>query len=272
MTTFEKSIVNSFNKITIPSYQRAYAWEEKQITQFINDLIEVNDKMYYYGHFIGEINNEEKTIEIIDGQQRITTFILLLLSGKLFLDIELNTKLEDLIKNKFQTIDYDKAKFKELLDLVFAKNIKIDGLEIETTSFKRIIEAIKIFKKLFESKGLKKEDIEKYITTLLNAEVSVHTTNDKKVAVQIFELQNSRGIELDLIEKVKAKLMKEVYLHSNENESQKIIQELQKDFAEIYKYEEKIDDSNLRGNLTLDRILLHHLRVIDDGNKREKVF
>jgi uncharacterized protein with ParB-like and HNH nuclease domain len=34
-----KDLIASDRKIIIPSYQRAYAWGEKQITDFIQDLI-----------------------------------------------------------------------------------------------------------------------------------------------------------------------------------------------------------------------------------------
>ena len=71
----------------IPKYQRYYAWEEEQVDDYIHDitsLIGNPDK----DHFFGGIVCVEKQIpgsrraqrEIVDGQQRITTTMLLIIS------------------------------------------------------------------------------------------------------------------------------------------------------------------------------------------------
>ena len=44
----------------------------------------------------------------------------------------------------------------------------------------------------FKEYDLKKDDVDSLDQTLLNAEISTHHTNDKRVAVQIFELQNTK--------------------------------------------------------------------------------
>ena len=71
--------------IEIPIYQRAYEWESNHIDQFIDDLEHFMSSEDEYPHFFGMVVlvKKEETldsgdIEIIDGQQRITTFCLLL--------------------------------------------------------------------------------------------------------------------------------------------------------------------------------------------------
>ena len=73
----------------IPKYQRAYAWDSESISDFIKDLKNCFDKRqsgspinHFFGgvlsvkHYVsGAVNQHE--YEIIDGQQRIATFILL---------------------------------------------------------------------------------------------------------------------------------------------------------------------------------------------------
>jgi phenylpyruvate tautomerase PptA (4-oxalocrotonate tautomerase family) len=261
-------IIRSGNTIKIPSYQRAYGWGEKQINEFVNDLIEIRDKKYYYGHFIVEKDDSKKIYEIIDGQQRITTFYLFVLSLKLYNNYEIKSDsvIEDFIlKNQFQTIEYDQERFVYLVENIILNNKLIESDINDTSSIKRIIEAIQFFGKIFkEKKELINEDL---LNTLLNAEVSIHFTEDKKVAVQIFELQNSRGLKLDLIEKVKALLMKEIYLNSENSLIDVNITEIQNYFSNIYHLEEKTKENSFRGELTLENILFHHLRVIDDGDK-----
>ena len=268
MKTFRELIYNYHRIICIPPYQRAYAWGEEQIEQFINDLIEMQNKTYYYGHFILE-ETDDKTVEVIDGQQRITTFMLFILSSKLYLNYALSSDDKMLLRNRFKTIKYDSDRFKQLVEAILEQNTLIKTSLEDKSSIKRIVIAIECFKTQFQKIGESK-NVESLIKTILNAEISVHKAKDKKVAVQIFELQNSRGISLDLMEKFKSRLMKEIYLHSpDENAADKNIKALQDDFAHIYALEEKTAESSFRGDLKLDNILLHHLRVIDDGTKKE---
>src|SRR5690606_33135035 len=73
--------------------------------------------------------------------------------------------------------------------------------------------------------------------------------------------------KLNLIEKVKSKLMKAVYLNAESEKTDSIISSIQKNFAEIYRLEETASSNAFRGELTLEDILLHHLRIVDDGTK-----
>ena len=61
----------------IPRYQRAYAWEDKEIVQLIDDI---NDSTgdYYIGSLVvakvkGKVKGKVETYEVVDGQQRLTT-------------------------------------------------------------------------------------------------------------------------------------------------------------------------------------------------------
>ena len=50
-STINKLFDSKNRKFEIPSYQRAYSWDEKQINQFIEDL-KTAEKYYYLGHFL----------------------------------------------------------------------------------------------------------------------------------------------------------------------------------------------------------------------------
>jgi len=67
------------NKFIIPEYQRPYAWEKEECeTLWYNILDNFNDHEpeYFFGTIVTYKN--EQNISIIDGQQRITSFFLLL--------------------------------------------------------------------------------------------------------------------------------------------------------------------------------------------------
>ena len=75
--------------LNIPPYQRPYMWEEKQVLQLLNDILlnknaESSDR-YRIGSLItcvdpslAENTGNEYGIDIVDGQQRITTLLLIL--------------------------------------------------------------------------------------------------------------------------------------------------------------------------------------------------
>ena len=68
----------------IPDFQRAYAWKKSQIEQFLNDIWEacIEEQAYFIGTIV--LINESPSsrgIEahsVLDGQQRLTTILLIL--------------------------------------------------------------------------------------------------------------------------------------------------------------------------------------------------
>ena len=61
----------------IPLYQRAYAWEDKQLTQLVEDINDVaEDANYHIGSLI--VSKQSGRYEVVDGQQRLTSLYLLL--------------------------------------------------------------------------------------------------------------------------------------------------------------------------------------------------
>lgn len=82
----------------IPRYQREYSWNSKELIDFWNDILgqlteqegDIKTSEYFFGTIIliGDMIQPNKPIEIVDGQQRMTTFTIFLsaLSAS-FLDI-----------------------------------------------------------------------------------------------------------------------------------------------------------------------------------------
>lgn len=69
-------------KLYIPEYQRGYSWEEMQLDDFWIDLVQIYEENTRDEHFLGQVvihkNKEDSKRYIIDGQQRISTAIILL--------------------------------------------------------------------------------------------------------------------------------------------------------------------------------------------------
>jgi uncharacterized protein with ParB-like and HNH nuclease domain len=95
-----KPKVSSINKLlgmqlVVPDYQRPYKWTHKNITDLILDTqksIEESRKYTNFKYRVGTVilhKNNKNEYEIVDGQQRILSFLLL----KLYLEPEFKCNL-----------------------------------------------------------------------------------------------------------------------------------------------------------------------------------
>src|SRR5690349_23382970 len=72
----------------VPDYQREYVWTDKEVTQLLNDINEQigggASREYFIGTVLVSPMTQRNHYEVIDGQQRLTTFFLLLSALKRF--------------------------------------------------------------------------------------------------------------------------------------------------------------------------------------------
>lgn len=265
-STISKLFDSKNRKFEIPSYQRSYSWEEKQILQFIEDLKNA-ETQYYLGHFLFSTKeNEENTLLIIDGQQRLTTCIIFFSCVKKILglrqkdgeNITLNLEditdyyLRDIRKEtqKFQTVYYDNNFF---IDEI------IDGRtdhaqELDTSSKKKIRKAKEIFTQNLQNESI--NDIEKWCNLIESATITEYIVDNKTQAAQVFAFQNDRGKKLSNLEVIKAYFMLQIYLFSiNEKKTEENIKYLEDEFSKIYK-------QIVRIKLNEDEVLNYYWRAV----------
>ena len=70
--------------LAVPPYQRPYVWTKKKVETLMNDWLEylqsrqfINGIDYYMGTIIIHKDNDNKKWNIVDGQQRLTTLLIL---------------------------------------------------------------------------------------------------------------------------------------------------------------------------------------------------
>ena len=111
--------VDNESMFVIPEYQRAYSWEIKQCDKLWQDLETFIDSggsdPYFFGTIIINCQEEDTKLSLIDGQQRTTTFILLLKA----LLIRLNEVIKD------TEIDQDSQRLRAALERKRDKVIEI---------------------------------------------------------------------------------------------------------------------------------------------------
>lgn len=247
----------------IPEYQRAYEWDtnekrkKNQVKEFWEDLNEFidSDSDFPMGNIVILKRGDEH--EVVDGQQRITTSLILIKSiiDRLE-DLEYKRKANEL-KNKyiiFQEKDFTRIKFRpqeydrNFWDdfIVYDKNNRT----LETPSQKRIKEAKEFFDKNLQN--LSFEEIDKIREKIENSLLGVIELTDKKEASSIFELQNDRGKALTNLDKIKAFFMHQVLVC---NGSEEDIRYIYREFQDIYKI---INSSNFPDE---DDVFLYHIQA-----------
>lgn len=232
------------NKIFIvPDYQRDYAWQKAEWTTLTEDIDVLyerdafgNDESHFIGSIVlipldADISRAAKEIEensklnkfdkfnIIDGQQRITTLSILLISirdyaekNKIELDeaqdiaASLNTGKRDRDKNEIPILHFSQLNTQNCYNaILYHEDISYDG---RRTGARRIKGAKDFFGKkiesLFADTENKQDALNKYVNQILYALTMVIIECAKSSdAFQIFESLNATGVPLTPADQVK---------------------------------------------------------------------
>lgn len=181
----------------IPRYQRAYAWEDKEIVQLIEDI---NDSTgdYYIGSLVVakvKVKGKEEVYEVVDGQQRLTTLYLLLHYLKSYVGAVGKTLSFDCRPDSNYTLTHIEALLSD------EKPLADDEDRIEQS----IRNGLKVIRQKFETgtpidvAGFM-ERLRRVI--LYRIEVPEHTDLNR-----YFEIMNTRGEQLEQHDILKAQLM-----------------------------------------------------------------
>ena len=192
-------------RYVIPRYQRAYAWEEKEIEQLIDDICDDNDpkRDYYIGSLIVARRKAGDGVEyeVIDGQQRLTTIYLLL---QCLLDEGYFSRGDVSVG---EALSFDcRSKSNYTLAYIQSDAQKSEGKEeLLDQSILLAVDIIK--KKLVREFGDRVEDQKKFVdrlkhVVLYRIEVPEHTDLNR-----YFEIMNTRGEQLEQHDILKARLM-----------------------------------------------------------------
>ena len=218
----------------IPVYQRNYAWERKHLEDLWEDLYFLDpSKKHYFGTVLlkdsGKIAQTTltrlKRFDIIDGQQRLTTILILLREVisqlKVISDGDLKGEVDALEKNYLK--DGGHYKLNPLgTDGEFFHHVVIDDNEFleddsETPSQRRLAYAKTFFReRLIEEKERQSSEYQAFLVQLKQKVddlqlIQYQVTSDAD-AIRIFETVNDRGRPLSNLEKTKSFLMHTSYL------------------------------------------------------------
>ncbi|GAA7805959.1 DUF262 domain-containing protein [Helicobacter pylori] len=227
----------------IPIYQRPYQWGKEQCEELLNDLFENyedhGEDDYFCGSLVFIQPNKDNKTDIVDGQQRLSTFILLakvlatLYSERLdpmiqeYLQESWNDRHEDGKKKKRERLDFDlvgsnaKKDFQEALDFFDdldaskGENSKSNDPSKGKNSYLKNAICLKNY---LEKEEI--EDINDFIQWLYSkVNFITITCPDADKALRIFNVLNARGLPLHATDIFKGELLKKL---TEEKEQEKL--------------------------------------------------
>lgn len=170
----------------IPSYQRKYKWDKTNILELLSDLKSDNKK--YLGQIlIKAFPNQERAFTILDGQQRITT--LLLLIHNLFKNNEsLLGEYKDVF-NYLITETSPSENSNKLLSVIKYGNNKV--IDYDDNKFEEQNNIINSVVKKFD-----KEQCKELLSKIRNIWFTIVKFSNSQSEYRIFEKINSTGLSL----------------------------------------------------------------------------
>lgn len=196
----EETIFDTSAHYVIPRYQRAYAWEDKEIVQLIDDIYDIDSsENYYIGSLVvSKVKDKPETYEVVDGQQRLTTLYLLLqyLVSEDVLEEEVGQTLSfDCRANSNYTLSN--------IQKVLTGNIYSDDEERVEQS---ILNGIKMIRQKFTNNNdIDKNEFVSRLQHVILYRIEVPKNTDLN---RYFEIMNTRGEQLEQHDILKAQLMR----------------------------------------------------------------
>ncbi|ADO03847.1 hypothetical protein HPCU_03425 [Helicobacter pylori Cuz20] len=214
-----QSTVNDFFALTgtifsIPVYQRNYTWEEENCEKLLQDIVSIsqNKKTHFMGsityilHWIDEEKSLRKLQEfvIIDGQQRITTLMLLLKAIETNIpNEEIKKEIDNLLNLSGQRLRLKPIKSdKEAFDLVMQnRSHEIQGVSHIRNNYKFFTKELDNY----ISKGYRIEEIYGAFLRLKIVAIGLELGEDDPQVV--FESINATGVQLKGLDLIRNYLM-----------------------------------------------------------------
>lgn len=232
---YKYSIEEAFRECfyVVPDYQREYVWTEKEVQQLLEDINEQIDagtsREYFVGTVLVSPAEEKNHYEIIDGQQRLTTFFLLLcalkqlfrgepqlqaLSGLIstsYTDNEGNARTSLKLEPRYESAGEVVSKVVELDSDAQTVRAGVQAAGIASFgSLENLLNAYAVIHRYLTDNYDDKSKLRKYWGYLANNVVFIQISADLSNALKIFETINERGLGLNPMDLLKNLLFRHV--------------------------------------------------------------
>lgn len=231
-----RKILSGDIRFEIPRNQRKYVWDDKQWKELLDDILYTYKRRYEsdtdnnlsINHFLGTfvLQDKEQKFEIIDGQQRITTLLLILsalcvvfneienseehgitkqyLAGNIGLQSEYLRMENPALKN-IQIIIAESCKYRENLKI---KNLFDKNLLEKNTGNKNILKCFHFYLNAWTEYKDDVDKLKRIREIILDTKVIHIASEDELDCYDIFEILNARGVDLKESELLKNYIFK----------------------------------------------------------------
>jgi hypothetical protein len=236
----------------IPEYQRSYSWDTKQRTELFSDIEKARstDGQHFMATIVGLRRgtrnirtNDFSVIEIVDGQQRLTTLIILLKAIEIALD-----RSEDLQNTVAQELEKLLVKADDVAPVLLQTNHDSSRYcltylregshpavaDAKTLADRYLLGAMvdcERYVQRWKASGSKLTDLIVLLKNRLN--FIFHELADEAAVYLVFEVLNSRGLEVSWFDRLKSILMGIAFEAQTGNETE-TISEIHSIWHEIY--------------------------------------
>ncbi|WP_100948282.1 DUF262 domain-containing protein [Helicobacter pylori] len=252
----------------IPIYQRPYQWTEENCEKLLDDLFfnyeDDREGDYFCGSLvlilISEDSKKAKTYDVVDGQQRLSTFILLAKvlatlylerlteESKEYLQESLNSR-----HGKKDRLNFNAIGFNSKKDFQYALT-SFNDAHVSNNKNNYLKNAV-CLKNYLRKKEI--EDINDFIEWLYFKVVFITITcPDADKALRIFNVLNARGLALNATDIFKGELLK----HTKEHEREEFV-------SRWNALSQKCSDNDL----TIETLFSWYLNYLNPVTSREKM-
>ncbi len=214
----------------IPGYQRAYSWGRNQRSDLFKDIEEAHrsGRDHFMATVVGLARDtvsigadEFRVVELVDGQQRVTTLVILLKAIEKALSADDPTVAKAKIGLADLLVKGDEHSLVLLQTNHDSSNVFTDYIRkgavgddlVVTKADGNVVEAINDCER-FVSDWAKLGLLVELLATVRNRmSMILHEVADESVVYRVFEVLNSRGLDVKWVDKLKSQLMAAIYEH-----------------------------------------------------------
>ncbi|MCQ2854544.1 DUF262 domain-containing protein [Helicobacter pylori] len=252
----------------IPIYQRPYQWTEENCEKLLDDLFfnyeDDRESDYFCGSLvlilISEDSKKAKTYDIVDGQQRLSTFILLAKVLSALYSERLTEESKDYLQESLITkygkkdrLNFSAIGFNSKKDFQYALT-SFNDAPISNNKNNYLKNAI-CLKNYLRKKEI--EDINDFIEWLYLKVVFITITcPDADKALRIFNVLNARGLALNATDIFKGELLK----HAKEHEREEFVSRWN-----------DLSQKCLDNGLTIETLFSWYLTYLNPVTSKEKM-
>ena len=188
--------------------------------------------------------DEFKTVELVDGQQRITTLTILLKSIEKALDPndpkeeKQKREIGDLLVkgDEHSLILLQTNHDSSYIFVNYLRNGVIDSGRTKTSADQNLVEAATECEQFVARWTQEGKSLLNLIATIRNKlSIIYHELSDKATVYRVFEVLNSRGLDVKWIDKLKSQLMALIFEHIESGTREEAVREMQVLWQNIYR-------------------------------------